>query len=147
MAKVSRETASHVEDIGVLVSRSEEVDGTTIEFTSFREDADATPFFEGLPDGRCQSRHWGYVLQGRMTFRYGDRDEVYEAGDAYYAPPGHIPVVTAGTEVVEFSPTDEYAKTQAVLARNLAAAQAGGALDVPTASGDTRAVDLRAAAA
>src|SRR5205814_935065 len=43
MAKVSRETASHVEDIGVLESRSEEVDGTTIEFTSFREDADATP--------------------------------------------------------------------------------------------------------
>ena len=42
MAKVSRETASHVEDIGVLESRSEEVDGTTIEFTSFREDADAT---------------------------------------------------------------------------------------------------------
>jgi len=111
--------------MGVLESRSEEVDGTTIEFTSFRADADATPFFEGLPDGRCQSRHWGYVLQGRLTFRYGDRDEVYEAGDAYYAPPGHIPVVTAGTEVVEFSPTDEYAKTQAVLARNLAAAQAG----------------------
>src|SRR5256885_134054 len=74
MAKVSRETASHVEDIGVLESRSEEVDGTTIEFTSFREDADATPFFVGLPDGRCQSRHWGYVLQGRVTFRYADRD-------------------------------------------------------------------------
>ena len=125
MAKVSRESASHVEDIGVLESRSEEVDGTTIEFTSFREDADATPFFLGLPDGRCQSRHWGYVLQGQVTFRYADRDEVYEAGDAYYAPPGHIPVVTAGTELVEFSPTDEYAKTQAVLARNLAAAQAG----------------------
>jgi hypothetical protein len=68
MAKVSRETASHLEDIGVLESRSEEVDGTTIEFTSFREDADATPFFVGMP---------------------------------------------------------EYAKTQAVLARNLAAAQAG----------------------
>ena len=125
MPKVSRETASHVEDIGVLVSRSDEVDGTTIEFASFREDADATPFFERLPDGRCQSRHWGYVLQGRMTFRYADRDEVYEAGDAYYAPPGHIPVVTAGTEVVEFSPADEYAKTQTVLARNLAAARAG----------------------
>src|SRR5207248_11034771 len=134
MAKVSRETASHVEDIGVLVSRSEEVDGTTIEFTSFREDADATPFFEGLPDGRCQSPHWGYVLQGRLTFRYADRDEVYEAGDAYYAPPGHIPVVTAGAEGAEFSPTEEYAKTQAVLARNLAAAQAGRASGVSAAA-------------
>src|SRR2546429_763397 len=143
MAKVSRETASHVEDIGVLVSRSEEVDGTTIEFTSFREDADATPFFEGLPDGRCQSRHWGYVLQGRLTFRYADRDEVYEAGDAYYAPPGHIPVVTAGTEVVEFSPTDEYAKTQAVLARNLAAAQAARGVGGPTVALDPAPVALR----
>jgi quercetin dioxygenase-like cupin family protein len=64
------------------------------------------------------------VLAGRLTFRFADRDEVYEAGDAYYAPPGHIPVVTAGTEVVEFSPTEEYAKTLEVLARNLAAAQA-----------------------
>lgn len=126
MPKVSRESASHVEDIGVLESRSEEMDGTTIEFTSFRVDADATPFFVGLPDDRCQSPHWGYVLRGRLTFRYADRDEVYDAGDAYYAPPGHIPVVTGGTEVVEFSPTEEYAKTQAVLARNLAAAQAAG---------------------
>ena len=119
MAKVSRETASHVVDIGVLVSRSEEVDGTTIEFTSFRKDADATPFFEGLPDGRCQSRHWGYVLQGRVTLRYADREEVYEAGDAYYAPPGHIPVVMAGTEVVEFSPTESLGQTMEVVTRNM----------------------------
>ena len=123
MPKVSRETAGRVEDIGVLESRSEEVGGTTIEFTSFREDADATPFFEGLPDGRCQSRHWGYVLHGRVTFRYADRDEVYEAGDAYYAEPGHIPEVTAGTEVVEFSPTEEYGRTMEVVADNLAAMQ------------------------
>jgi hypothetical protein len=125
MPKVSRESASHVDDIGILESRHEDVDGYTIEFTSFREDADATPFFAGLPDGRCQSPHWGYVLQGQVTFRYADRDETYAEGDAYYAPPGHIPVVTAGTDVVEFSPSEAYAETQAVLARNLAAAQAG----------------------
>ena len=67
---------------------SEEVDGTTIEFTSFREDADATPFFDGLPDDRCQSPHWGYVLQGRLTFRYADRDEVYEAVTRITLRPG-----------------------------------------------------------
>src|SRR5207253_3373441 len=110
---------------GVMEGRYEEVGGYTIGFESFREDADATPLFKGLPDDRCQSSHWGYVFKGKVTFKYADREEVYEAGDAYYAPPGHIPVVTEGTEVVEFSPTDEYAKTQAVLARNLAAAQAG----------------------
>jgi hypothetical protein len=26
------------------------------------------------------------------------------AGDAYYAPPGHMPLITAGSAIVEFSP-------------------------------------------
>ncbi|HWJ32120.1 MAG TPA: hypothetical protein VNR59_07255 [Gaiellaceae bacterium] len=124
MPKTSRETASQVADLGVMEIRSEELDGYTVEFTTFREDADGTPVFRGLPDDRCQSPHWGYVVRGRLTFRYADRDEVYEAGDAYYAPPGHIPVVTAGTEVIEFSPTEEYSRTLEVVGRNLAAAQA-----------------------
>jgi hypothetical protein len=123
MPKISKETASHVEDMGVLETRSEEFGGYVVEFTSFREDADGTPFFKGLPDDRCQSPHWGYVLRGQLTFRYADHEEVYESGDAYYGPPGHIPVVTAGTEVVEFSPADEYRRTLEVVGRNLAAAE------------------------
>jgi hypothetical protein len=125
MPKTSRETASQVEDMGVLESRSEELDGYTVEFTTFRQDADGTPFFKGLPDDRCQSPHWGYVLRGKLTFRYADREEIYEAGDAYYAPPGHIPVVTADTEVVEFSPTEEYNRTLEAIARNFAVVQGG----------------------
>jgi hypothetical protein len=124
MPKTSRETASQVADLGVMESRSAELDGYTVEFTTFREDADGTPVFKGLPDDRCQSPHWGYVVRGQLTFRYADHDEVYDAGDAYYAPPGHIPVVTADTEVVEFSPTEEYNRTLEVIARNMAAATA-----------------------
>jgi mannose-6-phosphate isomerase-like protein (cupin superfamily) len=124
MPKTSRENASQGADLGVMESRSEQLDGYTVEFTTFREDADGTPVFKGLPDDRCQSPHWGYVVRGRLTFRYAGHDETYEAGDAYYAPPGHIPVVTAGTEVVEFSPTDEYNRTLEVIARNMAAAPA-----------------------
>ena len=123
MPKASRESATHVEDMGVLESRSEELGGYMVEFTSFREDADATPLFKGLPEDRCQSPHWGYVISGRLTFCYADREETFNAGDAYYGPPGHIPRVTAGTEVVEFSPTEQYRQTLEVLARNLAAAQ------------------------
>jgi hypothetical protein len=63
----------------------------------------------------------GYVVRGSVTFLYADHDEVYKSGDAYYAPPGHVPVVAAGTEIVEFSPTEEYARTMEVLGRNLAA--------------------------
>src|SRR6266699_857830 len=89
MPKASKETASRVEDMGVMEGRYEELGGHTVGFESFREDADATPLFKGLPDDRCQSPHWGYVLRGRVTFRFADRDEVYETGDAYYAPPWH----------------------------------------------------------
>src|SRR2546429_8750209 len=125
MPKASKETASRVEDMGVMEGRYEELGGYTIGFETFREDADATPLFKGLPDDRCQSPHWGYVVQGKVTFRFADRDEVYESGDAYYAPPGHIPVVEAGTDIVEFSPTDEYGKTMEAIEGNLAAMQSG----------------------
>jgi len=122
MPKTSKQTAPSVTDLGILEERTDELDGYTVSFCLFREDGDAAPVFRGLPDDRCQSRHWGYVLSGKVTFRYADHDEVYEAGDAYYAPPGHIPVVTAGTEVVEFSPAAEYRLTQEAIARNMAAA-------------------------
>ena len=56
--------------------------------------------------------------------RYADGEETYRAGDAYVARPGHVPVVTAGTEVIEFSPTDKLAETLAVLAANMAGAGA-----------------------
>ena len=46
------------------------------------------------------------------------------AGEAYFARPGHLPVFRAGTELVEFSFSDELAKTVEVVTRNLEAAQA-----------------------
>ena len=124
MPKASKETAPQVEDMRVMVGHYAELDGYTVGFETFREDADATPLFKGLPDDRCQSPHWGYVVAGSLTFKYADREETYETGDAYYAPPGHIPVVKAGTEVIEFSPSEAYAQTMEVLTRNLSALQA-----------------------
>ena len=125
MPKASRETAPRVEDMGVMEGRYAELGGYTISFESFREDADATPLLRGLPDDRCQSPHWGYVVRGSVTFRYADREETYEAGDAYYAPPGHVPVAAAGTEIVEFSPTEAYRQTMAVVSANLAVLPTG----------------------
>jgi hypothetical protein len=123
--KASKQTATHVEDLGPVETRTEELGDYLVEFATFRVDADGTPFFQGLPDDRCQSPHWGYVLRGRLTFRYADHEEVYDAGDAYYAPPGHVPVVTAGTETVEFSPAEAYHRAQAVVAANAATLLAG----------------------
>lgn len=109
-------------DAPVIQGRYVELDDYTVAFETFPENADAEAAFRGLPDDRCQCPHWGMVLTGRLVLRFRDRDETYAAGDAYYAPPGHVPIVAAGTETVEFSPSKELAKTMAVMAVNMAAA-------------------------
>ena len=125
MPKVSRESATDGGDYGAVLSQEGEVEGYTVSFVSFRQDIDATPLYKGLPDDRCQCPHWGYVTQGAVTFRYADREEVFEAGDAFYTPPGHVPVKHApGTEIVLFSPTEELAITDAAMQRNMKAMQA-----------------------
>jgi quercetin dioxygenase-like cupin family protein len=121
MPKVSRESAEHVEDHGPAEERHEDVEGYTIQFLTFRVDADATELLKGLPGDRCISPHWGYVLKGRMTFRFDDHEEVMEAGDAFYLPAGHIPIVEAGTEYVQFSPSEELHRVSETMTRNFLA--------------------------
>jgi hypothetical protein len=122
--KISKQSATQGGDYGPVVDRNEELEGYRISFTAFREDIDATPLLKGLPDDRCQCPHWGYVITGRLTFRFPDRDEVYEAGDAFYTQPGHIPVQhQPGTEIVMFSPAHELRETEAVMMRNMQAMQ------------------------
>ena len=120
--KVSKETASHVERLPGFEGRYEDLGGYTIGFESYSEDSDVAPLFKGLPDDRCQCTHWGYVVKGKVTFRTAEGEETFEAGDAYVMPPGHTPVIFAGTEVVEFSPTEELQRTMEVVMRNLEAA-------------------------
>jgi hypothetical protein len=126
MLKVSRDSASHRQDAGPVVDLRDELGGYTASFTSLLVDIDATPFMKGLPDDRCQCPHWGYVFKGRMTARYADRDEVYAAGDAFYIPPGHVPVANEpGTEFLWFSPSEELRTAEAVMIKNMQAMPMG----------------------
>lgn len=126
MPKVSRESATQGGEFGPVVDRSDQLEDYTVNFVSFHEDVDATPLLKGLPDDRCQCPHWGYVIKGRLTYRFGDREEIYEAGDAFYQPPGHVPVQhQPGIEIVQFSPAEELRKTEAVMMKNMQAMQAG----------------------
>jgi hypothetical protein len=126
MPKVSKGSATQGGEFGPVEDRSDQIEDYTVNFTSFREDVDATPLLKGLPDDRCQCPHWGYVINGQMTFRYADGEEAFEAGDAFYAPPGHVPVKhEPGTEVVFFSPSEELRKTEEVMMKNMQAMQAG----------------------
>jgi hypothetical protein len=64
------------------------------------------------------------VISGSIVFRYADHEETYAAGDAHYGAPGHLPLLSEGTEVIEFSPTGALWATMSVLEKNLAAAKA-----------------------
>jgi hypothetical protein len=122
MPKVSKQSAAHVDDLGPMgEDRYEDLDGYTVNFTTLHQEEDLAPLLKGLPDDRCQCPHWGYVFKGTLTWRFADHEEVYEAGDAYYAPPGHIPVASAGSEFLSFSPTDELQVTMAAIMKNMQA--------------------------
>ncbi len=126
MSKVSKNSATQGGEFGPVTDRSDEIEGYSVNFTTFHVDMDQTPVLKGLPDDQCQCPHWGYVLKGRLTIRSGDREEVFEAGDAYYLAPGHVGVSNEpGSEIVQFSPAEELKKTSDVIMKNMQAAQGG----------------------
>jgi|SRR5438876_2200757 len=126
MPKVSRQSAARGGDHGLVVEKSDDIAGYTVNFVVFRGDVDQAPLLKGLPNDECPCPHWGYVFKGRLKYRCGDREEVFEAGDAFYLPPGHIPVSNEpGTELVQFSPSDRLTDVTAVIMKNMESLQAG----------------------
>ena len=69
-------------------------------FETHKADVDPAPLFRAADD-QCQCPQ-GVVLISRIIFRYADR-RVFTAGDAPYGAPG-LPLIFAGTELVEFGP-------------------------------------------
>jgi hypothetical protein len=124
MPSVSRNTAvTKVMWDGVDIDHADLEGGYAVCFERHTADADLAPLFRGLPEDRAQLPRWGYVIEGRISFRFGAREETYEAGEAYYVAPGHTPRYHAGTEIVEFSPAALLQETIPVVLRNL---DAGG---------------------
>ena len=123
MPKVSKEKIAHVDDHGVVEDRHEDIGGYTVNFIEFRQDVDGTPLLRGLPGDRCSCPHWGYVLKGRVTYRFADHEEVFEAGDAFFLPAGHIPMADAGSEILQFSPVEELKVVDETIMRNFQAMQ------------------------
>ena len=122
MPRTSKADAPVALDEPPIEGRYVQLDEYTVGFETHKTDMDPAPLFRGLPGDRCQCPHWGVVLTGQIVFRYTDRDEVFKAGDAYYGGPGHLPLMFAGTELIEFSPTESLNETMAVIEKNMAAA-------------------------
>jgi|SRR5436190_1368829 len=123
MPKLSSDSPE-VQEYGPVTVREQVMDGYTVNFVTFHENVDHRPLLKGLPDDRCPCPHWGYVLEGKVTFQFTDGgEEVYEVGDAFYAPAGHLPVHEPGTSYVQFSPSDELKKTSDKIMENMQAMQ------------------------
>ncbi|MBA2475947.1 MAG: cupin domain-containing protein [Actinobacteria bacterium] len=97
--------------------------GMTVGIEAAPAGMDASSSLEGLPDGRCQAHHWGYLLSGRIVADYGDRQETVVAGQAYYIEPGHRISFEEDSEAIEFTPTAELERTLEVVRGNVARAE------------------------
>jgi mannose-6-phosphate isomerase-like protein (cupin superfamily) len=91
-----------------------------VEYDVFKKRFDVTPYLKGLPNDRDSCPHWGIVVKGKGKLIYDGKEETFQAGDVYYAPPGHTGVFEEGTELWEFSPQDKLQKTMEVIAMNMA---------------------------
>jgi hypothetical protein len=54
-----------------------------------------------------------------VVYTLGDREEVHEAGDAFYVPGGHLQRAEAGTEYIQFSPADGLRTVSETMTRNM----------------------------
>jgi hypothetical protein len=123
MPGISMDNATEHEDHGPVEEWSTTIDGQTISFVSFKVDIDSTPMLRGLPGDRCPCPHWGYVIEGRVTFTFDHGEETYGPGDAFYAPAGHGQRADAGTVYLQFSPADELRRVSETLMNNMRAMQ------------------------
>ncbi|UQX00223.1 hypothetical protein [Streptomyces sp. RerS4] len=94
---------------GGVELRMREIGGEmTAAFVHLPEGTDLTEAVKGQPDDMCQCPHWGYLVSGRLMMRTKGGEEVYEAGQAFYWSPGHVPLALTDVDYVDFSPTDAF---------------------------------------
>ena len=112
-------------DHGLVEVGTIELGGYTVDFLTVKQPVDMSQMLRGLPGDACQCPHWGVINSGGMTVRYADGGEdTVATGEAFCMPPGHVPTYEVGTQLTQFSPTDELKATEAAIMRNLQQLQA-----------------------
>ncbi|MEV0369328.1 hypothetical protein AB0I10_05830 [Streptomyces sp. NPDC050636] len=102
------DTPVAIEGESVDVRVQEVGGGMSASFVRLAKGTDLGPVLKGLPDDRCQCPHWGYLFKGRLKMRTEGGEEIYQARQAFYWPPGHVPEALEDCEYLDFSPTKEF---------------------------------------
>lgn len=94
------------------------------EYFSLQAGTDISPLLQGLAGDMCQSPHWGYVIEGRLTVSFDNgQSEQVESRDLFYWPPGHTVMAEQDTEMVLFSPQHEHSEVIEHIRKKLDAIQ------------------------
>lgn len=99
--------------------------GMAVGYVEVPAGTDFTPMFAGLPQDRCPSPHWGYVLEGAIRIKYPDgKEEVVNGGEVFYWPAPHTGVVEKNVKFIDFSPETEFVQVMDHIAKKMAEASA-----------------------
>ena len=106
---------------GTIMRAQPDFGKMTVVFHELPTGTDFTPLLKGLANDSCHCPHWGYIFEGAFRFIYDDgREEVFKAGDVFYAPAGHTAMVDEDTKFIDFSPTKELNEVMANVAERMA---------------------------
>ena len=79
------------------------------EYFSLGAGTDLAPLLHGLEGDLCQSPHWGYIIEGKLTISFADgHSETPVTSDLFFWPPGHTVKADEDTEMILFSPQHEH---------------------------------------
>lgn len=97
--------------------------GMSIGYMEIPAPTDFTPFFAGLPGDRCNSPHWGYVIDGSLRIKYsGEKEDTVNAGEVFYWPAPHTGIVDKNVKFIDFSPDSKFIPVMDHLAKKMAEA-------------------------
>ncbi|MBB4079441.1 hypothetical protein GGR28_002061 [Lewinella aquimaris] len=83
--------------------------GMDANFHDLPAGTDFTPLLKGLENDSCHCPHYGYLFEGKLKVIYDDgKEEIIQAGDMFYLPPGHTAIVEEDIKFMDFSPTKEH---------------------------------------
>jgi len=121
--KIKKEDIPIIMQTPDMIMRSFEGMGEmSVVFHELPSGTDFTPLLKGLTNDSCHCAHWGYIFEGAFKFIYDDgKEEVFEAGDVFYAKPGHTAIVVDTVKFIDFSPSKTLNEVMANVSQVMAA--------------------------